>query len=191
MSIFKSILVFLIAVTLSGCAYVKNNIVSTTMPSVFISTSNPPHVLYAASYVGMQERLDREQLYTLVGVDPVQTEWCAAFVNAILERHGVPGSTSVSEHPLLARSFLSWGESVNEPKRGDIVIFRRGTEDWQGHVAIYLNTVIRDGKTYYRVLGGNQNDEVNVAEYSVNRLLGIRRINNPLLQGQGVRLLPR
>lgn len=172
----------------AGCENLINRV--TPPRQVFMSANNPPHVLYAASYVGLQERYDRDQLQRLVGVDPVQTEWCAAFINAILARHGIPGSDSVSEHPLLARSFLDWGESVDEPRRGDIVIFSRGNQNWQGHVAIYLNTIERNGRTYYRILGGNQNDSVNVSEYPVNALLGIRRINNPLLQ-QGVILALR
>lgn len=150
-----------------------------TVPSrIFMSTSNPPHVLYAASYVGYNERNNRSEIRDLTGVDPVRTEWCAAFINAILARHNIPGSDSVSEYPLMARSFLEWGNPVDEPRRGDIVVFTRGNSNWQGHVAIYLSTVERNGQLYYRILGGNQSNAINVTEYPVNRLLGIRRIEN-------------
>lgn len=164
---------------------------NTAVTRIFIGNSNPAHVLYAAGYVGLQERQDREQLRSLVGVDPVRIEWCAAFINAILERQGIPGSDSVSDTPLMARSFLDWGTSVEEPQRGDIVVFKRGNSSWQGHVAIYLSTVERNGRTYYRILGGNQNDSVNVIDYPASMLIDIRRIDNPLPLGQGVRLALR
>lgn len=161
---------------ISGC---ENLMFRETVPSrIFMSTSNPPHVLYAASYVGYNERNNRSEIRDLTGVDPVRTEWCAAFINAILARHNIPGSDSVSEYPLMARSFLEWGNPVDEPRRGDIVVFTRGNSNWQGHVAIYLSTVERNGQLYYRILGGNQSNAINVTEYPVNRLLGIRRIEN-------------
>lgn len=179
----------LIVLSLPGCENLMSR--NTAVTRIFMSSSNPSHVLYAASYVGLQERQDREQLRNLVGVDPVRIEWCAAFINAILERHNIPGSDSVSDTPLMARSFLDWGEPVDEPQRGDIVVFRRGGSGWEGHVAIYIGTVERNGRTYYRILGGNQNNSVNVIDYPVSALLGIRRIDNPLLQRQGVRLVLR
>lgn len=175
----------LILIVVSGC---ENLVSRESAPArIFMSSSNPPHVLYAASYVGLQERQDREQLHALTGVDPVRIEWCAAFLNAVLYKHGIPGSDSVSEYPLMARSFLDWGESVDTPQRGDIVVFRRGNSDWEGHVAIYLNTVERNGRIYYRILGGNQNDSVNVIDYPASLLLDIRRIKNPLTR-QGVKI---
>ena len=33
----------------------------------------------------MHERTDRAELAAYVGVDPVRTEWCAAFVNAVMD----------------------------------------------------------------------------------------------------------
>ena len=39
----------------------------------------------AEQYVGLNEHIDRKQIKELVGVDPVRTEWCAAFVNFVLD----------------------------------------------------------------------------------------------------------
>jgi len=173
----KVIIYIILLSFLTGCvAFTPNN---NSANVVFISTSNPPYLLYAASYVGLNERNDRDLIRQLTGVDPVRTEWCAAFTNAILSQNNIEGSDSVSDNPLMARSFLEWGESVSEPQRGDIVVFRRGNSGWQGHVAFYLGTVERDGRTYYRVLGGNQNNSINVSEYPIEIVLGIRRIENP------------
>ena len=120
----------------------------------------------------MHEKTHRKELKAFIGIDPVQYEWCAAFVNAILDKHDIPGSESVSEYPLMARSFLDWGESVDDPQIGDILVFSRGNNGWQGHVGFYAGKVGND----YLVLGGNQNDAVNVMKYSAKRLLGIRRL---------------
>ena len=103
-----------------------------------ISTSIP--------YLGYAERTHRNELQELTGVDPVRTEWCAAFINSVLEESGIEGSASVSNYPLTARSFLKWGVGVdsNDIAIGDIVVFPRGNQGWQGHVGIYFKTVVGD-----------------------------------------------
>lgn len=110
-------------------------------------------------------------------IDPVRYEWCAAFVNASLYVNGVPGSESVSNYPLTARSFLQWGEGVENPRLGDIIIFPRGNQGWQGHVGFYINTQEVNGVLYYVILGGNQDNEVSYELYPANKALGIRRWN--------------
>lgn len=185
MRIYKYIGMLFATAFLVGCTESINN------TNVFIDSKNPLHVEYAAGFIGLHERRDRSLLRTLVGVDPVSTEWCAAFLNAILKRQGILGSESVSDAPLMARSFLNWGIAVTTPERGDIMIFRRGNRGWQGHVAIYLGTVERNGRTYYRMLGGNQNDSVNIMHYPASKLIAIRRIDNSLQRVQGVKLTIR
>jgi uncharacterized protein (TIGR02594 family) len=126
-------------------------------------------------YTGLEEHKDRDLLKTILGVDPVNTEWCAAFVNMVLLQELLPTSHTVSEHPLMARSFLKWGDEVSEPKQGDIVVFKRGNSGWQGHVAFYVNTVIIEKVEYYNVIGGNQSDSVRIQLYLVKDVLSIRR----------------
>lgn len=128
-------------------------------------------------YYGLSETKDRKLIKEITGVDPVQTEWCAAFVNMVLLEQGLPTSASVSDYPLTARSFLFWGDKVKEPKQGDIVVFKRGNSGWQGHVAFYVSSIQIDGKDYYYVLGGNQSDSVSIEPYPVNKVLGIRRLS--------------
>ena len=127
----------------------------------------------AQTFIGLQERQDRQELRDLIGVDPVRTEWCAAFVNAILEIDGIPGSESVSDVPLMARSFLKWGEPI-EPEdiqRGDIVVFPRGDGGWLGHVGFF----IAEENGRWIILGGNQKNEVRYDFYNPSHALGIRR----------------
>ena len=147
--------------------------------SVFNKSSESNSVITAQPYIGLDERVHRKELKELLDVDPVRVEWCAAFVNAVLELDDIPGSDSVSDVPLMARSFLKWGNKV-EPadiQRGDVVVFPRGNQGWQGHVGFYVDTQFIDGKEIWIILGGNQKNEVRYDFYSPNRALGIRRNN--------------
>lgn len=155
-------LVFLI----SGCS------------DVIEQRNQPDPVETAGMMIGLHERRDRAELTSLMGIDPVRTEWCAAFVNMVLDINGISGSGSVSDNPLMARSFLQWGDPVEKEniKRGDVVVFPRGNQGWQGHVGFYVETIIVDGIEYYAILGGNQDDNsVSVDLYPARRAIGIRR----------------
>ena len=59
------------------------------------ATTQTPAVQIAAEKIGLQEYRDRVELREYTGVDPVRTEWCAAFVNAVLNESGIEGSESV------------------------------------------------------------------------------------------------
>ena len=140
------------------------------------SDSNPADA--AKPYAGLHERENREYLTEILGVDPVRTEWCAAFVNAMLEQDGVPSLNTVDHpHPLLARSFLDHGSPINpqDVEYGDLIIFPRGNQGWQGHVGFYVQTQVHNGKEYWLILGGNQDNKVRYDLYPANRVIGIRR----------------
>jgi uncharacterized protein (TIGR02594 family) len=99
-------------------------------------------------------------------IDDDETAWCAAYVGAMLERAGYPGSKS-----LAARSYLQWGKKLAKPKKGCIVVFwRNSPRSWQGHVGFY----VREDDTHIYVLGGNQRNAVNISKYPKARLLGYR-----------------
>lgn len=147
-----------------------------------ISTKN--NILYqAAEKIGLDERINRQEIKEFTGVDPVHTEWCAAFVNSVLRESDIPGSDSVSDVPLMARSFLFWGEPITKENiyPGDIVVFPRGNQGWQGHVGFYIGTETVDGIEFYRILGGNQNNKVSIELFRVDTVLGIRRYSNELI----------
>ena len=139
-----------------------------------VGNTNP--VYEAIQYNGMHERTDRAELAAYVGVDPVRTEWCAAFVNAVLEESNIISNNN-HKYPLTARAFLDWGTIVGDPQPGDIVVFPRGNQGWQGHVGFYLKTANINGVEYYLILGGNQRNKVGVEAYRANTALGIRRRN--------------
>ena len=94
--------------------------------------------------------------------------WCASFVCWCLEKVGM---TSMNKQ--LARSFESWGvSSKKDPLPGDIVTFwRKSLKSGYGHVGFFLK---KTPNGIY-VLGGNQNDSVNVTLFSTAKLVDIRR----------------
>jgi uncharacterized protein (TIGR02594 family) len=97
-----------------------------------------------------------------------EVAWCSAFVNWCLKKANVRGTNLAN-----ARSFLTWGKSVADPKKGDICVFWRGRVDsWQGHVGFYAG----ETKTHIKVLGGNQGNEVSYKNYPKSQLLEFRRL---------------
>ncbi len=140
-------------------------------------TTSTDSVVTAQPYIGLSEREDRTEIRALVGVDPVRVEWCAAFVNAVLELDGIEGSSSVSRNPLMARSFIDWGSSVDRSgvRRGDVVVFPRGNVSWQGHVGFYVESQTHQGREYWVILGGNQDNTVSYQLYDPRRAIAVRR----------------
>lgn len=103
---------------------------------------------------------------TTGGFGDDETAWCASFVNWVLAQHNIKGTGSAS-----ARSFLKWGKKTTTPEQGDVVVFWRvSPTSWQGHVA-FLDRI--DGDKIW-VLGGNQNNAVNIKAYPANQVLGFR-----------------
>lgn len=141
------------------------------------SCNTTEHINVAEAKLGMNEYQDKTALKEYVGFDPRYTEWCAAFVNAVLKESGMQNLHDIDHiAPLMARSFLDWGESVDIPQAGDIVVFPRGKEGWQGHVGFYVGwEKHEDGKVYWKILGGNQSDSVSIELYRSTKALGIRR----------------
>lgn len=111
-------------------------------------------------------------------IDPATRAWCADFVNATLAKTGMKGTGSG-----MARSFLEWGQAVDQPQRGDVAVFTRGDPNGPfGHVG-FFDGYNEDGTI--RVLGGNQGDSVSIASYSPDSLLGFRR-GNPMASYAGI-----
>jgi uncharacterized protein (TIGR02594 family) len=166
--------ILLIPIILGGCVpYTLSDYVPDFLDRA--PTVNENKLITAAQYIDYEETTHRSELRDFTGVDPVRTEWCAAFINAVLRESGIPGSESVSEYPLTARSFLKWGTKAEEPLAGDIVVFPRGDVSWQGHVGFYLNTVNINGVEYYQILGGNQSNKVSIELYPASKAISIRR----------------
>lgn len=122
-------------------------------------------------YAGKHERFNRDELKNLIGVDPATVAWCAAFMNAVLDRAGSKGTGS-----LAARSYLDWGTATDSPVRGDVVVLKRGNSSTAGHVGFYEG-INPDGTI--RVFGGNQGDRVGTSNFRADDVLGYRRAPAP------------
>ena len=144
------------------------------------STDHPNTVTTAINYIEFSETTHRAELREYLDVDPVRTEWCAAFVNSVLEESGIT-SNNDHKYPLTARAFLDWGYMVlpDEIKSGDVVVFPRGKQGWQGHVGFYVQTSYFNGEEHYAILGGNQSNKVSIEWYPARKALGIRRDHPP------------
>lgn len=157
-----------------------NNALELAYRSLKQSNSNdlmPTYLSYAEQYIGVKEVPGSGSNPTILGwikkwfswaKDDGEIAWCAIFINEMLKLAGIKGTGKAN-----AKSFLDWGVKVNNPKKGDIVVFDRGSVgSWQGHVGIFID-IAGNGEIY--VLGGNQNNQVNIQKYSTSRLRGYRR----------------
>jgi len=109
--------------------------------------------------------IEYHQATTLKANDD-ETSWCASFANWVLENSGYESTKSAA-----ARSFLNNGKIINHPEYGAIVILKRGTKSWQGHVGFVHSW---DDKRVY-VLGGNQSNKVSIVPFSRSAVLGYRK----------------
>lgn len=112
------------------------------------------------------------------GIKDDETPWCAAFVGAMLERAGIRSSRFES-----AKSYLQWGETLDEPCLGCVVVFSR---DGGGHVGFCVG---KDQAGNLLVLGGNQGDAVNIKAFPLSRVTGYRWPSGVVAEHQPLRVL--
>jgi uncharacterized protein (TIGR02594 family) len=132
-----------------------------------------PWMTVARKEIGQREKKGRginsriKHYYEKAGHPYVKDDdvpWCSAFANFVMESSGIRGT-----HSLAARSWLTWGRKV-DPQIGAIVVLKRGTEAWQGHVG-FITAVT---PTHVKVLGGNQGDMVCEKLFPKAAILGCR-----------------
>lgn len=116
--------------------------------------------------------------------------WCAGFVNHILKKAGVDTlQTDDIYDQGRAKEYLGLGEEVSglsDAKMGDLVIKMAmvdekdddgnptGRKKPQYHVGFFSGYDSKTGQVL--ILGGNQNDQVNVTAYPESQVQGVRRI---------------
>ena len=94
-----------------------------------------------------------------------ETPWCAAFVNWVLMSAGIARTMSAA-----ALSFLQWGVITAKPQYGDVVVINRG--GGRGHVGFFTGY---DRQGRIGILGGNQNDSVNISWFDAGLDIQFRR----------------
>ena len=94
-----------------------------------------------------------------------EVPWCSAFACACMEAMGYESPQSAA-----ARSWLKWGQVLDAPRIGCIVVFSRGASPTAGHVGF----VVGETEHTLDVLGGNQGDRVSIATFLKDHVLGYR-----------------
>ena len=144
---------------------------------MFKSKSIPKHMEVALSYMGQKEIPGNDHNLTIVSffqyvtynATDDETAWCSAYINAVLGKSDIARTKSAA-----ALSFLDWGVPTKKPAYGDIVVFDRG--GGRGHVGFYVTAA--GGRV--QVLGGNQNDEVNMTWFNAEDVAAYRTFKGTL-----------
>jgi uncharacterized protein (TIGR02594 family) len=102
--------------------------------------------------------------------------WCGLFIAYCAHKAGV----QVVDSPLWALNWAKYGTKESTPMLGDVLTFKR---DGGGHVGLYVG----EDRTHYHVLGGNQNNQVNVMRIAKSRLHQARRTAWKIAQPSNVR----
>lgn len=107
--------------------------------------------------------------------------WCALFLNRVLKACQLP-MAGTGFDLLRARSFAVWGQRLDAPALGSILVFTRPEG---AHVGFYLG----EHAAAFRVYGGNQANQVGEAWIARDRLQAIRwPADHPLPVSAPVRL---
>lgn len=96
------------------------------------------------------------------------TPWCGAFTGYVMATTG----HKLASEPLRARSWLAWGQPLDKPVAGCVVVLKRGNNPKQGHVGFFMQAT-KDGKGVL-VLGGNQGNRVSIQRFKSEDVLGYR-----------------
>lgn len=143
----------------------------------------PKLVEAALQYLGLKEVVGKGSnpviinMATQVGIDKIYKDddvsWCAVFVNYLCHETGKPMSPINGDiyNLMRAKSFLNWGVKVpvSDARIGDIVVINR---EGGGHVFILLART--KGGNLVGV-GGNQSNQVSIAEFDAARIADVRR----------------
>lgn len=93
-----------------------------------------------------------------------ETPWCGTFVAHCIQscKYQLP------KYWMRALDWLNWGQELEKPSVGCIVVFSR---EGGGHVGFVVG---RDAAGNLMVLGGNQGDSVKISPFDPARVLGYR-----------------
>ena len=139
------------------------------------SLAIPEYVKIALKEVGTEEiaggvhnlRVLEYQATTSGKYTDDETPWCGAFISWVMKQAGIKHNIKIPER---AKEWIKFGYEVEEPEIGSIAIKSR---IGGGHVCIVLGQR-KDGKLY--CLGGNQNNQVNIAIYDKEVFEAFRNI---------------
>ncbi len=142
--------------------------------------TNCPWMKYAIAELGVKETPGDadtprvvEYLET-VGYKHDSTAWCSAFVSWCMKCAGNERTLAETKKAGVsaagAKSWLRWGVPLAAPRFGAVAVFERPPDPYLGHVGFYVGTL----GDKILLLGGNQNDEVNITQQDKKLLINYR-----------------
>jgi uncharacterized protein (TIGR02594 family) len=148
----------------------------------------PKILVEAIKHIGTKEIVGKQHNKKIlawaeaIGLKSVYTNdeipWCGLFIAYCCHAQGL----DVVKHPLWALNWNKFGNVAQVPMLGDVLTF---TRNGGGHVGIYIG----EDTTCYHVLGGNQNNQVNVMRIEKSRLSQARRTAWKIAQPSNVRVV--
>jgi uncharacterized protein (TIGR02594 family) len=100
--------------------------------------------------------------------DDSTTSWCSAMLSYYAKKCGYEYHKNLD-----ARGWLKMPLNVSKPSVGDVVIlWRNNPYSWEGHVGLFISWT----DTVVYLLGGNQNNRIDITAYSRDRILGVRQL---------------
>ena len=94
-----------------------------------------------------------------------ETPWCGVFVAHCIQS---AGWLALPKYWMRAKAWAEWGVPLKTPSYGCIVVFNR---KGGGHVGFVVGK--KDNGNLF-VLGGNQNNEVNIKEFNTENVIAYR-----------------
>ena len=135
------------------------------------------HIAIARSYLGLTEIKASNRhptidawAKTLSGKWLIGQPWCGTFCAQVFKEAGL--GHKIPKEFFRAKAWENAGTKLDKPAYGCVVTF---TRDGGGHVGIVV------GKTkagMLKVLGGNQSDAVNIADFDPKRVTAYRWISS-------------
>ena len=142
--------------------------------------SDCPWMKYAIAELGVKETPGDQdtprvvEYLETVGFKKDSTPWCSAFVSWCMKNAGHERTLEEAKKAGVsaagAKSWLRWGVPLSAPRFGAVTVFERPPKPEQGHVGFYIGTL---GEQIL-LLGGNQEDEVNISLQDKKLWLGYR-----------------
>lgn len=141
------------------------------------------HVAVARKYIGLKEIKGVKHHPTILAltvkafaatgkkswINDDETPWCGSFLGGVFAEAGL--GKKIPKEFYRAREWESAGTKLTRPAYGCVVTF---TRDGGGHVGLVV------GKTktgMLKVLGGNQSDAVNIADFDPKRVTSYRWVS--------------
>lgn len=149
-----------------------------TGPQLFVQARK---MLNTKEFVGKKHNDAVLKMFDEVGwghINDDETAWCGAFVGFCAKKSGL----EIPKIAIRAMEWADWGTEQETAMLGDVLVFSR---KGGGHVGIYAC----EDEDCYHVLGGNQNNMVNITRIEKSRCVAIRRTPWKISQPKNVRVI--